>query len=133
MRCTLFLSAIAVVAHAAGAEPVTSISWKFHAVGTPEFPDEPRIGKPGYVEPVPIDVKLPSEVACPSRMAWGEFEAYVNGQGVVETVHSRYEPIEGNSCQRIYILPVIKSWRFAPAIFDGKPTPVFMWVGVSSK
>ena len=128
------LVVLALTTTHAASQPVVSITWRFHAVGTPEFGGEPKIGKPGYVEPVPVDVKLPTEVPCsPDHLAVGEFEAYINSKGVVEKVHSHYEPISGNSCQRRYIFPVIKQWRFSPALFSGKPTPVFLWVGVSVK
>ena len=107
------------------------LEWAYHPVGTPYLPDEPKIGKPGFVQPAPISVVLPRHVPCTPKDAFGEYEAFVSEEGRVTSVTSHHEPIGGNQCQRTQIFPIIRRWRFTPATYEGKPTPVYMWIGVS--
>jgi hypothetical protein len=111
----------------------TELEWEYHPVGTPYLPNEPKIGKPSFVQPAPISVVLPRHVPCAPKDAFGEYEAFVSEEGRVTSVTSHHEPIDGNQCQRKYIFPVIKRWRFKPATFEGKATPVYMWIGVNTR
>jgi hypothetical protein len=119
----------------AAATPVAENSevlvWKFDVVGTPAFYDEPKIGDPAFSAPKPLRISSPKHLPCKPGTAFGEFEAYITADGTVEDVRSHYVPIDGNACQRKYVLPTIRAWRFSPATFEGKPTPVHIWIGVS--
>ena len=105
--------------------------WKFHVVGTPAFYDEPKIGDPAFSAPKPLRIDSPKHLPCKQGTAFGEFEAYITADGTVEDVRSHYVPIDGNACQRKYVLPTIRAWRFSPATFEGMPTPAHIWIGVS--
>jgi hypothetical protein len=105
--------------------------WQYHVVGTPAFDGAPKIGEPSFAAPAPLQVNFPNRALCKKGTAFGEFEAYITAEGIVEDVHSHHEPVTGNACQRKYVLPAIRAWRFSPATFEGKPTPVYMWIGVS--
>ena len=63
--------------------------------------------------------------------AFGEYEAFVSEEGKVTSVTSHRDPVDGNQCQRKHIFQAIRRWTFTPATFEGKPTPVYMWIGVN--
>jgi hypothetical protein len=107
--------------------------WKFDVVGTPALYDEPKMGDPAFLAPKPLSVHFPKHLPCKKGTAFGEYEAYITADGTTEDVRSHYAPIAGNACQRKYVLPTIRAWRFSPATFEGKPTPVHVWIGISSE
>ncbi|WEN14034.1 hypothetical protein PY254_12395 [Rhodanobacter sp. AS-Z3] len=109
------------------------LEWKYHVVGTPEFLGPPKTGLRSFVPPVPASLSTPDHVPCNGSEAMGEFEAFIDAKGVVREVQSHHAPVAGNRCQKRYILPIIRAWKFAPATFAGKPTSVYLWVGVSEK
>ena len=139
MRLSTSLLAPAIALLTCGASPShasangADLEWAYHAVGTPYLPGEPKIGKPGFVPPMPIVVKLPQHVPCAPKDALGEYEAFVSEQGRVTSVSSHHDPAGGNRCQRKYIFPAIRRWRLQPATFEGRPTPVYMWIGVNGR
>lgn len=112
-----------------GAE-VPQLTVRFHAVGTPEFLGPPKIGEAQFVPPVAEEIHMPQRAACISKEAVGSFEAFVDIDGKVTSIHSHYEPVDGTLCQREHLFPAIRKWRFKPATFQGRPTPVYMWIGL---
>jgi hypothetical protein len=106
-------------------------SLQFHPVGTPEFMGPPKIGQPGFVPPVAEVIYEPKEAKCLVQKITGEYEALVTADGSVSSVHSHYEPISGDVCEKKYLFPYILKWRFKPATFEGKPTSVYMWFGLN--
>lgn len=109
----------------------TDLEWAYHPLGTPGLPGENRIGTPGFVSSPPFKVITPHHVPCALKDAFGEYEAFVTKGGTVTTVTSYREPFDGDACERKYIFPAIRRWRFTPATIEGTPTPVYMWVGVN--
>lgn len=119
--------------------PVAAISsekvleWDFHVVGTPDFLGAPKINDPEFVPVAPLSVHMPTKIACQTGYVYGEFEAYINAQGEVESVHSHHHPVAGNVCQKNSLFPVIKEWKFTPARYNGKSTPVYLWIGIQQE
>jgi hypothetical protein len=116
---------------AADQSTTPGFSLSFHAVGTPEFMGPPKIGEPGFIPPIAKRIQVPQGASCLNRERTGEFEAYVNTEGIVETVISHNEPVEGTSCQKKYLFPALLQWKFRPATYQGKPTPVYLWIGLN--
>src|SRR5262245_13656089 len=112
---------------AASDAPVpTGFSLSFRAVGTPEFLGPPKITEPDFVPPIAERVQFPTGASCLSGGQAGLFEAFVDAQGKVVSVHSYYEPIAGTPCQKAYLFPALLKWEFHPATFQGKPTAVYL-------
>jgi len=137
MRLSATVAAVGILGNAPGAGVASDgskgahLEWTYHPVGTPHLPGEPKIARPDFVPPVPISVIKPRHVPCTPSDAFGEYEAFVSAEGRVSSVTSHREPVDGNQCQRKYIFPAIRHWRFTPAMADGKPTPVYLWIGVN--
>ena len=106
------------------------LEWQYHVIGTPEFMGPPKILEKGFISPIPIKVQTPEKCSCRGGRISGEFEAYISATGRVEDVHSHHQPVAGTPCQQQCSLSIVKSWHFQPATFAGKPTPVYMWIGV---
>lgn len=105
-------------------------SLRFRAIGTPEFVGPTKIDQPGFIQPIAEEVWMPRDASCLAAGTSGEFEAYVNAQGVVETIKSKYEPIQGTACQKNVLFPMFRRWKFHPATWEGKPTPVYLAIGL---
>lgn len=112
------------------AEP-SGFSLQFHPVGTPEFMGPPKIGQPGFIPPIAEVIHEPKEGKCLAEKITGEYEALVKADGSVSSVRSHHEPIAGDACEKKYLFPFVMKWRFKPATFEGKPTSVYMWIGLN--
>ncbi|HLO94825.1 MAG TPA: hypothetical protein VK195_10945 [Burkholderiaceae bacterium] len=122
--CAALLPAGALAANPPGFE------LSFHPVGSPAFDGPPRIGEPGFVPPVALSVHAPQDARCLARKPAGEYEALIEADGTVAGVHSHHVPVEGDACEKTRLFPSIRKWRFAPATWQGKPIPVYLWIGI---
>lgn len=129
----LLATVAAIPALAADAHRIGQLGWKYHVVGTPEFAGPPKMEARSFVPPAPASISTPDHVPCKGTEAIGEFEAFVDAKGRVREVQSHNAPVAGNRCQKSYILPMIRAWKFVPATFEGKQVSVYLWVGVSVK
>ncbi|OQX18780.1 MAG: hypothetical protein BWK76_06485 [Desulfobulbaceae bacterium A2] len=120
---------LTMAAWAWAADPAVLVL-SFHPVGTPEFMGPPKIGQPGFVPPVAELIAMPTRAECFSVKGIGEYEALIAADGTVASIHSHHDPVDGDHCERTYLFPYIAQWRFKPATYAGKPTPVFMWFGL---
>ena len=127
LMCTALLPASARAAQPPGFE------LSFHPVGSSAFDGPPRIGEPGFIPPVALTLAAPQDARCLARKPVGEYEALVEADGRVAGVHSHHEPVEGDACERSQLFPYIRQWRFAPATWQGKPIPVYLWIGLEGK
>lgn len=117
-------------AQAAQAADRPGFALSFHPVGSSAFPGPPRIGEPGFIPPVALTIVAPQDASCLARKPAGEYEALIEADGRVAGVHSHHEPVEGDACERTQLFPYIRQWRFAPATWEGKPIPVYLWIGI---
>lgn len=115
----VFVSSIAIAKDA-------GFSLTFHVVGTPEFLGPPKITESGFTAPITETIYLPEQAKCLVEKGAGSYEALIGPDGSVASVHSLYEPIDGDKCERASLFPYVKKWRFKPATYNGNPTPVFM-------
>ena len=113
------------------AAELAGFSLQFHPVGTPEFMGPPKMGQSGFTPPVAEIIHEPKEAKCLAEKRTGEYEALVKADGSVSSVLSHHDPITGDACEKQYLFPFIMQWRFKPATFEGKPTPVYMWFGLN--
>ena len=115
-----------VLAVAAAADDDTDFSLTFMVVGTPEFMGPPKITDPAFVAPFMETIRIPKEATCLTQKRAGSYEALIEKDGSVASVQSLYEPVSGDQCERTFLFPYIRKWRFKPATYNGKPTPVFL-------
>lgn len=114
---------------ARAAEP-SGIKLKFHPVGTPTFMGPPRIGKPCYVDPIAETIIEPKEAMCLAGK-YGEYEFLIEADGSVSSVTSHAEPVRGDQCEATHLFPYVLKWRLKPATFEGRPIPVYVWLGLN--
>lgn len=112
------------------ASDMPGIRISFHPVGTPEFMGPPKIGQPGFVSPIAEVIVTPRKAACLANKT-GEYEILIEANGSVGSIVSHTKPIHGDKCERDCLFPYIMRWKFKPATFEGKATPVSEWVGVN--
>lgn len=79
---------------------------------------------------------MPKTLPCPTEELDGVFEATIQLDGTVKDAHY-YPPsgtgggrIEATACQKNYVVPLINSWQFTPARYEGKPIVVIIRVFV---
>jgi hypothetical protein len=115
---------------AAAADEDTDFSLTFIVVGTPEFIGPPKITNPAFVAPFMETIRIPREAACLAQKHAGSYEALIEKDGSVASVQSLYEPVSGDQCEKTVLFPYIKKWRFKPATYNGKATPVFLRISL---
>ena len=121
----IFTSLALVLAFAAAADDNADFSLTFIVVGTPEFMGPPKMTDPAFVAPFMETIRIPKEPTCLAQKHAGHYEALIAKDGSVASVQSLYEPVSGDQCERTLLFPYIRKWRFKPATYNGKPTPVF--------
>lgn len=124
LLCTALLPAALMAAQGPG------FTLSFHPVGSSAFDGPPKIGEPGFIPPVALTIVAPQDARCLARKAVGEYEALIEADGHVAGVHSHHVPVEGDACERAQLFPYIRQWRFAPATWEGRPIPVYLWIGI---
>lgn len=115
-----------VMVSSTAADRDTDVSFIVMVVATPEFIGPPRITDPGFVSPFMAMIRIPRQATCLAQKKAGSYEALIERDGAVASVHSLHEPIAGDKCERTFLFPYIRKWRFRPATYDGKPTPVVL-------
>jgi hypothetical protein len=88
---------------------------------------------PQYRAPIAKDAPMPEKLPCMTKEVAGTFEAILQTDGTVQFSGSLYEPLDGNACQKQYVIPVINKWRFAPAVYEEKAIPVVIRIFVEPK
>ena len=125
------LLSLALLSGAAQADKPRGFTLEFHPVGSSDTGGgPPKIGEPGFIPPVALAIHMPPEAACLARKGAGAYEALITAEGKVAGVHSHYEPVDGDRCERTRLFPYIRQWRFAPATYEGKPVSVYLWIGI---
>ena len=122
----IFSTLALVLAFAAAPDDDTDISLTFIVVGTPEFIGPPKITDPAFVAPFMETIFIPKEATCLAQKRAGSYEVLIEKDGSVASVQSLYEPVSGDQCEKTFLFPYIRRWRFKPATYNGKPTPVFL-------
>lgn len=123
--------ALLLLAPATRAAPPRGYALSFHPVGSPDTGIGPnRVGEPGFVPPVALSLHLPPEAACLARKGAGSYEALIRADGTVAGVHSHYEPVDGDRCERTRLFPYLRQWRFTPATYEGRAIAVYLWIGL---
>jgi hypothetical protein len=113
-----------VVASSTAVDHDTDVSFTFMVVPTPEFIGPPRMTDAGFVSPFMEVIRIPKGATCLAQRNPGSYEALIESDGSVGSVHALHEPIAGDKCEKTALFPYIKKWRFRPATYNGKPTPV---------
>jgi len=116
-----------------------SLTWHYLVVATPRFYGEPKTNSSQYRSPNPRSTSMPEKLSCPTEELVGTFEATIQLDGAVKDAHF-YPPsgtgggrIETTACQEKYVVPLINSWQFTPATYEGKPIEVIIRVFVEPK
>ena len=125
-RWGIFAALTLVVASSTAMGHDTDVSFTFMVVATPEFIGPPRITDLGFVSPFMEMIRIPKEGTCLAQKNAGSYEALIERDGFVASVHSLHEPIDGDKCEKTFLFPYIKKWHFRPATYHGKPTPVVL-------
>lgn len=126
----LGLALLLCAVQGAGAAERPGFALSFHPVGSSAFDGPPKIGEPGFIPPVALTIVAPQDARCLARKPVGEYEALIEADGRVAGVHSHHVPVEGDACEKSQLFPYIRQWRFAPATWEGKPIPVYLWIGI---
>lgn len=114
------------------------LQWRYIVVSTLGFYGPPKINSPQFHPPIPINIFTPDKIPCVTDELIGTFEAIIKRDGVVENVRyyspsGTYGRTEVSDCQKMYIVPIINGWRFAPATYENKSIEVTVRVFVEQR